>query len=217
MKLKAFTLAEAMVMIAVLGVITAVALPTIVKKDFKTETNVRAASKAYAALAQVVSNVVQDGYYYKKFDKDGLADATEGIDVLTGKKYNANNNGTAFGKFSAILKDSLYARAHTNNSNIFDTPDGIRWKLVSDNNAFSDLNSPLKVYIDTNIKNGTDFACNSPKVCKEVDSLLLLVYRNGNVVIDGIVDNVQYYNNEDFVRKILGQHEDTTDKSYYYK
>ena len=37
MKLKAFTLAEAMVMIAVLGVITAVALPTIVKKDFKTE------------------------------------------------------------------------------------------------------------------------------------------------------------------------------------
>ena len=35
MKIKAFTLAEAMVMIAVLGVITAATLPVLIKKDFK--------------------------------------------------------------------------------------------------------------------------------------------------------------------------------------
>lgn len=74
MKIKAFTLAEAIVMIGILGVIMAVTIPTIVKKDFKTDTSVRAASKAYGALAQAVSSIMQDGYYYKRFDNFGLAD-----------------------------------------------------------------------------------------------------------------------------------------------
>ena len=226
MKIKAFTLAEAIVMIGILGVITAVALPTLVKKDFKTDTNIRAASKAYSTLAQVVSNVIQDGFYYKHFDVHGLADNSEGVDVLTGERY----SGTASEKFRDILADNLYV---SNSSQWqqsgktyfqFDTSDGIRWKLGWDSNTFSDLKNPMVVYIDTNIKNGEPFECNQPSRCRTIDSLALLVHRNGNVLIDGtdtnmtthVIENNVGYNNQAFVKKVLGQHENTENESSFY-
>lgn len=229
MKIKAFTLAEAIVMIGILGILTAVALPTIVKKDFKTDTSVRAASKAYGALTQSVANIVQDGYYYKKFDTNGLADSTTGIDVLTGKKF----NGTAQAKFRDILLDSLYVSNVANSTSTsiqFDTADGIRWKLVWNSNTFNDLTKPMLVFIDTNTTKGTDFRCNKlSKKCKLVDTVVFLVHRNGNVIIDGtdVVDKIgvnengnistySAFNDEEFVKKIMGQHEQTEVSSSFY-
>ncbi len=240
MKIKAFTLAEAMVMIAVLGVITAVAIPTLVKKDFKTDTGVRAASKAYATLTQVVSNIVQDGYYYKKFDQFGLGDHSVGVDVLTGKQY--GGTGAVIWpaeKFKDILIDSLHVPNKStcptfmsSGPCVFDTPDGMRWKLVGNANTFDSLEKPLIVLIDTNIKNGVDFECNNLDKCKVIDTAAFLVYRNGNVIIDGAETNakigvkadgtlgkVSEFNDEDFLKKILGQHEDTAivSSDYYNK
>ncbi|MBQ3102554.1 hypothetical protein IJC60_06085 [bacterium] len=232
MKIKAFTLAEAMVMIAVLGIITAVALPTLVKKDFKTDTSVRAASKAYAALAQITSNVIQDGYYYRRFDIDGFGDATQGVDVLTGETF-GGAGVNAPEKFKDILLDALYVSnvEEDNDSCVFDTADGVRWKLKWANNTFSSLANPMIVFIDANIKNGDDFECNSLDACRAVDTVAFLIYRNGNVVIDGTetrarvgvnssgnLANVSTFNDETFVKKILGQHEDTkviSNENYY--
>ncbi len=234
MKIKAFTLAEAIVMIGVLGIITAVAIPTLVKKDFKTNTNIRAASKVYSALAQIVSNAIQDGYYYRRFDVSGLADNSEGVDVLTGKLYSENNGSTAPEKFRDILLDGLFVAnvvnwsSDTNHYTQFDTTDGVRWKLKWNSQTFQSLNNPMVVYIDTNIKNGSDdFVCNNSNNCRVVDSLALLVHRNGNVMIDGTDSNSTYYvedddghayNDEEFVKEILGQHEDTkvvSNEEYY--
>lgn len=226
MKIKAFTLAEAIVMIGILGVITAVALPTLIKKDFKTDTNIRAAAKAYSTLAQVVSNVIQDGFYYKHFDVHGLADNTEGIDVLTGEKY----DGSAPEKFRDILMDTLYVSNPVSSDDSsydyyqFDTPDGIRWKLRWDGDTFKDLQNPMVVYVDTNIKNGNDFKCNKPSKCRTVDSLAFVVHRNGNVLIDGtdtnmttfVKENSVGYNDREFVKKVLGQHENTENESSFY-
>ncbi len=234
MKIKAFTLAEAIVMIGILGVITAVAIPTIVKKDFKTDTSIRAASKAYGALAQAVANIVQDGYYYKNFDRAGLADTTTGVDVLTGKQY----TGTAPKKFINILADTFYVSNSSHSTSgtsyvQFDTPDGIRWKLVWNTSTFNSLTAPMRVFVDTNVKNGTDFECRNLSQCKVIDTVVFLVHRNGNVIIDGIDTNpaicvnsssilttscgtASRYNDPTFIKKIMGQYEGTTVQTSHY-
>lgn len=232
MKIKAFTLAEAMVMIGILGIITAVTIPTIVKKDFKTDTSVRAASKAYGALAQAVAGIVQDGYYYKNFDNDGFADNTQGIDTLTGKTYGGAGTN-AREKFRDILLDTFHISNVSNISSSktqFDTPDGVRWQLVWNSNTFESLEKPMLVFIDVNVKNGTDFGCRNLNQCRLIDTLVLLVHRNGNVVIDGVDTNpavgvnsngtlgsVPDYNDETFIKKIMGQYEETSTKSKYYQ
>lgn len=223
MKTKAFTLAEAIIMIGILGIITAVTIPTLVKKDFKTDTNVRAASKAYSTLVQTVLNVAQDGYYYQHFDESGLGDNSAGIDVLTGKNYNgAPNPGE---KFRDILLDSLYVSnvIDDGDATTFDTPDGIRWRLDWDQNTFTALDRPMIVKIDTNIKSEeSDFECHSTTNCKVLDTVAFLVYRNGNVVIDGMearatigvnengttLGDDPEFNDKDFVKKVLGQYEE---------
>lgn len=236
MKIKAFTLAEAMIMIAILGVITAAALPVLIKKDLKTDTSIRAASKAYGTLAQVVSGIVQDGYYYKEFDKYGFGDTSKGIDVLTVKTYDyiGDEKQKKQKKFNDILHDSIYAVNKNTEGDQFDTSDGIRWKLNWKDDTFNNLSKPLVILIDTNIKNGNDFKCNKldkTQNCQYIDTVAFLLYRNGNVMIDGadgnstigvgengnLVQTRGTFNDAEFVKKILGQHSDTQDVSSGYQ
>ena len=152
---------------------------------------------------------------------------SEGIDVLTGTKYNEDGTDDADTKFITIIRDFLYVKnpdGYMGALGVFDTPDGIRWRFNLDGEAFKDLATPMRVEIDTNIKNGVDFMCSRSFACKEVDGLLLLVYRNGNVVIDGLDSNAtinfkrdnELYNDPEFSEKVLGQHMKTTDNSSYY-
>lgn len=203
MRKKAFTMAEVMVVMAVLGILAAVMIPTIIK--IRPNQNKIMFKKAYYVTERVVNELVNDDALYADTDtlrpgflnEDAPTDFPTISSVTKFCKLFANKLNTMGTPDCSIGKSSPIAAGALNpNSGNFTTNDGITWHLPTDAYGGGTTTTFKKDFtrIITVDVNGTSTynAKTSPNciyvsatVCPDPDQFQIKVQHDGKIFIDG--------------------------------
>lgn len=191
---KGFTLAELLITIAIVGVVAALATPTIVK--LKPDETKGLYLKAHNILANTTVDIVSDtSLYMTEYNTSEQAVCTglgcnkmpDYIDNEDASELiNTDASGTKFGSLLALRLDVDKDDVETaDNSVTFTTTDGIEWKITSKEGSVAPNGLNLKteeneVVIDIN---GEDKGknCEYSSTCKNPDKFKFKVDNNGNV------------------------------------
>lgn len=207
---KAFTLAEVLSTLLILGVLAAILIPTIVK--IKPNSSKSMFKKAYYIAERVLSEIVNDETYYPEEDTTipNLVNE-DAVKTSLGEEVSGNE------KFCLLFADKVnttdsvdcttttIASGTTDlNSGNFTTADGITWHLPvtpvgSETTVFTNpnatpapaLNSYLRSII-VDINGTSEKTTASPNclydatTCPNPDQFEIKVYYNGKILIDGI-------------------------------
>lgn len=170
MKLKAFTLTELLIALAVLGLLIAILTPII--SNLLPDQNALMAKRAYYAAQTLVSDMLNDEACYPDHtqsdyvDPDtGESDRRVGFDdgygyadcVKWGGVENVDTvatEGSAAGKFVALFRNKLDVNPNFGEEGgpLFETRDGVRWS-IADNDLDTNKNSEdalLRITVDVN-------------------------------------------------------------------
>ena len=173
----AFTLAEVLITLGIIGVVAALTLPTVIQ-NYQKQVTVNKLKKAYSMLGQVAQKSIADNGSIDFVDGDLLdEDAVKkffntywlsyfkGVDVFPdGKKpYRLNGNTVCYKHISGILVDTHVYTKYSDGRIFFNTADGVtyyvdimRWdnkkyndkgELISQDGVY---NSAQMVFVDLN-------------------------------------------------------------------
>lgn len=144
MSKKAFTLAELMVVLTVIGVIVAILTPTIVK--LKPNESKIMLKKAYYVTERVVNELINDETFYSDEDDDAPGFVNEGNVTLYGATVNGNTKfcqlfASKVNTSGTVYCDSTHSTVTSGSTNLssgnFTTNDGITWFIPTAHNAGS--------------------------------------------------------------------------------
>ncbi len=169
MKLKAFTLTELLIALAVLGLLIAILTPII--SNLLPEQNALMAKRSYYAAQTLVSDMINDeacypdnsqsvykdasgNYKYRRVGFDdgfGYADCIKwgGVEHTESVADDGEDSAT---KFIVLFKNKLDIKgdnAENADSDIFETRDGMRWAIEPDFTA-NNKDSYAKISVDVN-------------------------------------------------------------------
>lgn len=158
MKLKAFTLTELLIALAVLGLLIAILAPII--SNLLPEQNALMAKRSYYAAQTLVSDLLNDEACYPDHTQSVYGDQRVGFDDGYGyadcaKWGGVENTGSideenAGSKFVTLFKNKLDVSRDISGASVFETRDGIWWAIDAANLAENDPNSYLTITVDVN-------------------------------------------------------------------
>ena len=165
---KGFTLAEIMIVLTIIGVLTAILLPTAFQA--RPDKNVLLFKKANSTIGQVIKELATSDEYYKDglmdtrandapFAADYLCKAMANILTIKGDVECRTNSGTATVPTDAASLDTI-CRTAQNAGAEFTTADGVDWFVASPSTNF-----------DSVTKDTDGFYKNYKVVCFDVDGV----------------------------------------------
>ena len=195
MKIKAFTLTELLIALAVVGVLVAILLPVIL--NLLPDQNALMAKRAYYTVQTITSNLLNDDACYPPKEHAQSADMRGGLDdgygyadcKMWGGKYNEGSITTenANSKFITLFRNKLDASNEPSSETTFTTKDGIKWTAQNMQLAHSNSKPSIEFMIDVNgddapnCKSKTDNTNCSKK--KEFDRFTVKIDANGGLTI----------------------------------
>lgn len=204
MKIKAFTLTELLIALAVIGILIAILLPVIF--NLIPNQNTLMAKRAYYAIRTITSNLLNDDACYPPKEHAQSAEERNGFDdgygyadcMMWGGKYNESyiNTENANSKFLTLFVNKLDLKNNnTNNSVIlgsgdttytFTTKDGIVWTAQNMKLGHSNTNPSIELVMDLNGSDGPNCKSTSDTNCsnkKDFDKFTVKIHANGNIDI----------------------------------
>ena len=161
MNKKAFTLAEMLITLGVIGIIAALTMPALVgHKPCENKINLL---RAYNSLTRAVTDVASDETLYYGDDNDGLTDSRAPIGDIK-QPYPADSlsdSMTANNKFSRLIASRLNINSdsysNTALGSTFTTTDGIVWNVTNKLGGDSFVSVEITVPGDTSLKQNFKF------------------------------------------------------------
>lgn len=167
MKIKAFTLTELLIALAVLGILIAILLPIIF--NIMPDQNALMAKRAYYAVQSATSSLINDEACYPNKVQAAGTDAREGFDdgygyadcTLWGGKYNEGYIDTedANSKFLTLFINKLDLKNNQDDNSVilgadttyeFVTKDNIKWTAQNMKLENTNTNPSIELMIDVN-------------------------------------------------------------------
>lgn len=153
-KNKAFTLAEVLLTLVIIGVISAVTLP-IIKKVSDEHAYVAGVKKAYMTLSTVVSEIKNEEGPIRTFDKAQMMSAMKKKMNVSAENFDATYSKKYLNGESLPTTYDTYFRS----TNSFQTTDGVVWSFGASKPKTCDLTSGnlqkkgcFDIYVDINGK-----------------------------------------------------------------
>ena len=164
MKLKAFTLTELLIALAVLGLLIAILMPII--SNLLPDQNALMAKRAYYAAQTIVSDLINDEACYPDHtqsdyidpvtgesdqrvgfdDGYGYADCVKWGGVENTDSIDAEDSAS---KFVTLFKNKLDINPNNDEGAVFETRDGVRWAIDAGFTA-NDPDSMARITVDVN-------------------------------------------------------------------
>lgn len=198
---KAFTLAEVMITMAILGVLASILLPAVSK--MRPNENKTLFKKAYYVAERMVGELVNDDSLYPLGDGD-----SEGLDNVAEAWYdgecygkpdaedppcaNGSNGSDKFCKLFAAKVNTIDDDIHCvtgsqvptgENDPSFITTDGIYWFL-----PYTDFDDEKSIYVDVNGERKPNCRCTTDNCngCINPDQFEIIVMPSGKMYVKGI-------------------------------
>lgn len=213
-KRKAFTLAEVMITLAVLGVLASIILPAVSK--IRPNKSKAMFKKAYYVAERMVYELVNDQDLYPSNGTHVGFDNTATVSYL-GIDYPTNNTGSSanagegakfcqlFARKLNTASDDIYCDADhavptgegTFKTASFVTSDGIHWYM-----PYSDFKSEQDIYVDVNgskLPNCRCSAANDPSTCYDCplpDIFQIKVKPDGKMWVNSAVEKAYLRSND---------------------
>lgn len=195
-KFKGFTLTELMVALAVIGILTAVVTPTIMR--IKPNKNKMMTKKAYYTAENIISSLINDEHCYPDDSANNPSTTTLGFDDIgactqDGATYTGNTKFAGLFADKLNLKGSACTSAGTNYQKCT-TTDGLIWYLpITDFNTTNANNiGTTTIFVDVNGDDGPNCrqtakdyagtACTGSE--DEFDQFGIKISENGKMQID---------------------------------
>ena len=185
-KIKAFTLAEVMVVLAVMGILAAIMLPTIA--GIRPNKNKAMFKKAYYIAERLVFEMVNDESLYP------TTSDTVGLDnTYEAKLYDETFKGTdKFCKLftrkvnttSATINCVANRAVPTNAGPSFTTSDGIDWYM-----PITSFRNDAVIYVDVNGREKDPNCQYDANTCKRPDIFQIKVKKDGKMYVDGTIES----------------------------
>lgn len=212
MRKKAFTMAEVMVVLAVIGVLVAILTPTIVK--LSPNQNKIMFKKAYYITERVINELINDETYYSYTNDtqpgfiDQSAITVDGVSITGPSKFctlfamKINTNSTTI-NCDAAHSSPVATGALNPNSGNFTTNDGMTWHLPTavqggNANVFSlpsatPDSSTREILVDVNGTSAYDASTSPnctyndavPTECPNPDQFIIKIRYDGKIIVDG--------------------------------
>lgn len=163
-KKSAFTLAELLIVLAILGVVVAVTLPLL--KQTTPNQNRMMAKKAYMITSQIVEEMINDEDLYPEYNDDATTHYVGFDNTTAAQKGSASCSGET--KFACLFK--AFLNGETENGK-FVTSDGIAWTI---GDTTSGSTGQTTISVDVSIDTGTT---NNP------DTFSMVVKNDGTITI----------------------------------
>lgn len=195
-KRKAFTLAELLIALGVIGLLTAILMPIV--SGLMPNQNALMAKKAYYTTETVISSLMNDPYCYPKIRaRVGLDD---GLGYKKCAKWGGEENKDSLTtpdsskKLVTLFADKLDIKDSISNY-AFKTKDGMIWSFNSTASKFkpNDPNSSIILIVDVNGNDGPN--CGQTKQCPKCpdtartdgfDRFAMRIYARGRIkILDG--------------------------------
>ena len=167
MRIKAFTLTELLIALAVIGVLIAILLPVIF--NIMPDQNALMAKRAYYAVQSVTSSLINDEACYPNKTQTLSSDARDGFDdgygyadcIMWGGKYNEGSidEEDANSKFLTLFINKLDLKNNNAENSVnldgestyeFVTKDSMVWTAQNMNLDHSNTNPSIEFMIDVN-------------------------------------------------------------------
>lgn len=206
MKIKAFTLTELLIALAVIGVLIAILLPVIF--SIMPDQNALMAKRAYYAVQSVTSSLINDEACYPNKTQALAADARDGFDdgygyadcIMWGGKYNEDSidEEDANSKFLTLFINKLDLKNNNADNSVnldgedsyeFVTKDSMVWTAQNMNLDHSNTNPSIEFMIDVNgpdkpnCKSPTDTDGTDCDKKKDFDRFTVKINAEGNLDI----------------------------------
>jgi prepilin-type N-terminal cleavage/methylation domain-containing protein len=206
MKIKAFTLTELLIALAVIGVLIAILLPVIF--NIMPDQNALMAKRAYYAVQTVTGQLINDEACYPNKTQALAADARDGFDdgygyadcIMWGGKFNENyiDNEDANSKFLTLFVNKLDLKNNKTDNSVnldgdstyeFQTKDSMVWTAQNMNLEHSNTNPSIEFMIDVNgpdkpnCKSPTDTDGTNCDKKKDFDRFTTKIYADGKIDI----------------------------------
>lgn len=154
--LKAFTLTELMVALAVVGILVAVVTPAIMKN--RPNKNKMMVKKTFYTVENIVSSLINDERLYPDM-RDGCYETPVNATCAWGFDYTekVNYEGEDFDgqtKFPLLFATRLNVKQADNTNLIYYTNDGVKWDLSGTKNAWTSGKSKVGKFEDASPEAG---------------------------------------------------------------
>ncbi len=208
MKIKAFTLTELLIALAVIGLLIAILLPVIF--NLMPDQNALMAKRAYYAVQSIVADMINDEACYPNKTQEAAGEVRVGFDDGYGyadcSKWGGQQNEEyidkedANSKFLTLFVNKLDLKVDstgsTTDKNIildedsseieFETKDGILWKAQNLDLLYTKTNPSIDLFIDTNGADKPNCSKNTDTGCtnkKDFDRFTIRIHADGTLDI----------------------------------
>lgn len=185
---KAFTLAEVMVTLALISVISSILVPAIMQ--VKPDRNKLLFKKAYTSVEKIVTEIVNDDNLYP------ITSDTEGLDntasvTLNDKTY---SGASKFCELFALKLNIIENQANCGGTKSFTTNDGVAWTM-----PVTTFATDAVIEVDINGSKAPNCKYNVSS-CIEPDTFNVTVAPDGGISVSGTKELMYLRSNETFKR-----------------